>query len=71
MKNNATGVGTLLVFFNFSEGIKSDILIIARQNESGFGGGLEYLNAFTGKEAVDIYKRLVNTGGKSGNDQVL
>lgn len=60
MENNAAGIGTLMVFYNFSEGIKSDILIIARQNESGSGGGLEFLNAFTEEEAVDIYKRLVN-----------
>ena len=46
MENNAAGIGTLMVFYNFSEGIKSDILIIARQNESGSGSGLEFLNAF-------------------------
>ena len=47
--------GSVIVSFDF-RGKDEGVLIVGRQNDAG---GIDILNAFQGKDAMDLYKKLV------------
>lgn len=48
------GTGSVIVSWNFSHGKDKSILLVGSQKN----GKVEIVNAFQGKEAEDIYKKL-------------
>lgn len=46
--------GAFVVSWDFSHGDGKEILLVGRQTD----GKMEVVNAFQGKDAVDIYKKL-------------
>ena len=53
MNENLTGA--FIVSFYFSKGNDGDVLIVGNQKKRG---NVEIVNAFQGKDAMDIYKLL-------------
>lgn len=54
------GNGVLLVSWDFTKGRDNDLILVAQRELDG----LKIINAFSGPEAMDIYKRLVTKVGK-------
>lgn len=52
------GNGALLISWDFTKGRDNDLILVA-QKDVKEPGGLKIINAFSGPEAMDIYKRLV------------
>ena len=52
------GNGALLVSWDFTKGRDNDLILVARKDTKE-PGGLKIINAISGPEAMDIYKRLV------------
>lgn len=52
------GNGALLISWDFTKGRDNDLILVA-QKDTKEPGGLKIINAFSGPEAMDIYKRLV------------
>lgn len=52
------GNGALLVSWDFTNGRNNDLILVAQQDAKE-PGGLKIINAVSGPEAMDIYKRLV------------
>ena len=55
--------GAVIVSFDFREKDEG-VLIVGRQNDAG---GIDILNAFQGKDAMDLYKKLVTVEKKEEN----
>ena len=55
--------GAVIVSFDF-HGKDEGVLLVGKQNGRG---GIDVLNAFDGKDAMDLYKKLV-TVGKNDSD---
>ena len=52
------GNGALLISWDFTKGRDNDLILVAQKNTKE-PGGLKIVNALSGPEAMDIYKRLV------------
>lgn len=52
------GNGALLISWDFTKGRDNDLILVA-QKDTKEPGGLKIINAFSGPEAMDIYKKLV------------
>lgn len=52
------GNGALLISWDFTKGRDNDLILVA-QKDAKEPGGLKIVNALSGPEAMDIYKRLV------------
>lgn len=52
------GNGALLVSWDFTNGRDNDLILVA-QKDSKEPNGLKIVNAISGPQAMDIYKRLV------------
>ena len=57
------GTGVMLVSWDFTKGRDNDLILVA-QKDAKEPGGLKIVNALSGPEAMDIYKRLVTKVGK-------
>lgn len=57
---------TLLVSIDFSHGTDTGVLVIGRKRPNQ---SVEVVNAFQGKEAMELYKKLVTRAGRE-NDNV-
>lgn len=57
------GNGALLISWDFTKGRDNDLILVA-QKDTKEPGGLKIINAFSGSEAMDIYKRLVTKVGR-------
>lgn len=49
------GTGVMLVSWDFTKGRDNDLILVGQREP----GGLKIVNALSGPEAMDIYKRLV------------
>lgn len=52
----------ILVSFDDSNGIDDCVLVVGRQKP---GKAVDIINAFQGKEAKDLYRKLITKGDKS------
>ena len=50
----------LLVSIDFTQGEDTGVLIVGRQKK----GKVDVINAFQGREAIDIYKKLITVNKK-------
>lgn len=55
------GSGSVIVSWDFSNGKDNDILLVGKKNP---GKPVEIINAFQGKEAEDLYKKLTTVKRK-------
>lgn len=58
--NNLKVNECLLVSVDFTKGADTGVLIVGRQK----GGKVDIINAFQGREAIDIYRKLITVNKK-------
>lgn len=61
--NNTKVNECLLVSVEFTQGEDAGVLIVGRQKN----GKVDIVNAFHGREAIDIYKKLITVNKKEVN----
>lgn len=62
-ESNTANNGTVLVSWNFSEDGENDVLVVGEKHESR----IKLINSFQGKEARNIYKKLLTNKKEERN----